>query len=294
MGSKFLKKDTRRNIVIMSVFAAIVAIALIMIGILLPSNTGIPKSLILMGTSLFALFVLSIFNGVIQIKVFNDYKGQTKSLCAEGIFNICLTILVFISFVLFSMLQARTIIDEGTLLNTVDLRYFIGVFVAAFAVWKVFSIITAVKEKRNNLWIEIIICVLWLALAIDIFLTIATLSVAVFWIGVVLSVLLVGSMTLFNLYSYIFHEPTYLETEEGKALLEKDNAERAARMNRLAALQNGGMMAQPQIIQVQTNEPKQEKESVEDKLAKLEELKSKGLITEEEYAEKRKKIIDSL
>lgn len=295
MVNQFLKKDTRRSIVIMSVFAALVAIALVMISILIPAPTGgIPKSIIICIISLFALFTLSIWNGVIQIKVFNDYKGQRKALCAEGIFDICLTVLVVISFVLFSMFQVKVIIDEENILSVVDLRYFIGVFVAAFAFWKVFSIVTAVKEKRKNLWIEILICALWLILAVAVFLSVSSLSDAIGWIGAIVSVLLVGSMTLFNLYSYIFFEPTYLVTEEALAILEKDNADRAARMNRLAALQNGGIVAQPQIIQVaQPTENKQEKESVEDKLAKLEDLKAKGLITEEEYAEKRKKIIDN-
>ena len=41
-------------------------------------------------------------------------------------------------------------------------------------------------------------------------------------------------------------------------------------------------------------EPKEEKATVEGKLAKIKDLHEKGMITDEEYASKRKDIIDKL
>jgi hypothetical protein len=61
-----------------------------------------------------------------------------------------------------------------------------------------------------------------------------------------------------------------------------------ALMNDLNAV-TAGAVAQPP-----SSEDRATKQSVEERLAKLSELKSKGLIDEQEYAEKRKKILDEM
>jgi len=293
MDKKFLTSSTKTNIVIMSVISGLAAVALIMFSIISLAEV---KSLLTFGFSAVILLILNVWHGILQIKVFKDYKGQRKSLCAEGIFNICLTALIFITLYLFTQSSIVTAISKGEKATTnVDLRIFIGIFISAFAFWKIFNIITAIKEKRKNLWIEILICILWLALAILCFVTISITTLDgllnLLWAMAIVCLLLVISIPVYNLYSYIFNTPDYLINDNALAILEKEQQDRANRMARFNTMLTGNVVQQAPT-QSSPEEPK--KESIEDKLTKLESLKEKGLITEEEYNKKRQALIDQI
>lgn len=285
MDKKFLKRATKTNIVVMSVVAGIAVIALAMLCVIYNGNDRVLTSLI---TAITFLLILSIWHGAIQIKVFNDYKNQRKSLCAEGIFNICVTVLIVLTCFLFIALQVPALSNGESALSTVDLRWFIGIFLSAFSIWKIFIIIKAINERRKNWWLEILICILWLLLAVLSILTINQNSDLLLWIMFGACILLIACMPIYNLLSYIYTSPDYLITEEGLSILEKDLSERANRLARLSSLTGATQVSIPTPVVEQKAQ-----ESIEDKLAKLEVLKNKGIITEEEYQEKRKKIIDT-
>ena len=60
-----------------------------------------------------------------------------------------------------------------------------------------------------------------------------------------------------------------------------------------AKLKKDVVVEKPQIeTEVIVEKPKQDSDSIENKLEKLEDLKTKGIVTEEEYEEKKKEIID--
>jgi len=286
MEKQFLKRTTKTGIVLLAVLSAVAIIATIMIAV--AANLGSAKLTVIFTFSAVMLAVASVWNGVLQIRVFSDFKGQRKSLCAEGIFSICLTALIVITYMLFSSLQLSKILETGKLDGSLlDLRWFIGIFIMAFAIWKVFSIIQAFKEKRENFILEILLGVLWLALAIFVFVSMATTK-SIILLMTINCLLLVVLISLYNLISYIYKTPKYLITESAIAILEKEQNERAGRLARFHNMQ-GTLSAEP------VKEVKETKEdNIEDKLKKLEDLKEKGLITQEEYEEKRKDVIDNL
>ena len=91
---------------------------------------------------------------------------------------------------------------------------------------------------------------------------------------------------VYILYSYVFKEPTYLETEEAIAQLNKEEEERQIRLNRFNRNFERIDRAEP------AQETKQEPD-IEQKFEKLKTLKEKGFITEEEFEERKKKLLDS-
>lgn len=292
MEKQFLKKPTKTGMVFLAVLSAIAIIAIIMISMVV--NVGDHKLTLIFTMSAVALAVANVWNGLIQIRVFNDFKSQRKSLCAEGIFSMCLTILIVITYMLFSTLQLKELIEKGKLAEVIDLRWFIGVFISAFTVWKIFSIKTALKEKRKNWWLEIVIGVLWLAYAILVFVTISNFNDAIKVILTVVGLLLIVAMSVYNLFSYIYTVPQYLITEDAISILEKEQREREGRLARFHMMQGSYATVNNNMNEQKEQVQEKKEETIEEKLAKIESLRQKGLISDEEFEEKRKKIIDSL
>ena len=86
---KFLERGTKTFSVFTSVLIGLAVLVLVIIGL----TGGQILNVSVVGSSVLA-FIVAIFLGAMQIKVFGDYKNQNKYLCADGIFYICLTILV--------------------------------------------------------------------------------------------------------------------------------------------------------------------------------------------------------
>ncbi len=271
---KFLKRDTKTGIVVTSVIVSIAVIAMIMTAILAKISVS---NVMAVGTSIIVILT-AIATGISQIKVFRDYKSVKKSLCADGIFNICISALILITGVIYLFMRN----------STFDLRYFISVFVLAFAIWKIIIGIKAFKEKRNNAWLDVVLATFWFTSGILLILTAIFNTDITLIIFAVSNFLLLITEVVYLLYSYIFKTPDYLATDEAIAIIKNEQAERQLRLNRYNAL--AGKTSQETTV-----EEKKENNNENDlktKLSKLNALKMEGIISEEEYAEKRKKIID--
>ena len=260
---KFLSKGAKTFSVVTSVIFSIAILILVVIGLI----GGNFLSISVIGSSVI-LFFTCIFVGAMQIKVFNDYKSQKKYLCADGIFYICLTILVAIVAMLFVTIQN----------SNIDIRYFIFVFTLAFAVWKIIISILAFKNKYFNAFAELLIALLWLATGIGVLLTIFNDLENVGQYVLCVSNYLLCLLTIFYiLYSYVF-------TEKAIELLEKEENERQQRLNRFNNVY---------VPQNNVNNGNAKDDDVEVKLKKLQDLKEKGFINEEEYEKRKKEILDN-
>ena len=268
---KFLKRETKVFSLVTSILIAIALLVLVIAGMI----GGNFLNFSVIGSSVIA-FISAIFMGAMQIRVFSNYKSQKKYLCADGIFYICLTILVLVSAISYVLVSNAQ----------VDLRYFIFVFGLAFALWKIFIGVLGFKNKYYNAFAEIIIALFWILSAVGVLLTI---NVELEQIGLYLlcvSNYLLGIATIFYiLFSYVFKEPNFLITDEAIAIFDKEESERQQRLNRF-----GGRYVVENNSQQSDN---QKKENLEDKLAKLQTLKEKKFITEEEYEKRKQALLDS-
>ena len=265
----FLKKDTRTYAVVTSVILAIALLMLVIIGLI--SGNFLNISVI---GSCVVLFIAALFMGSMQIRVFSNYKSQKKYLCADGIFYICLTILVAIASIVFLFAKNAK----------VDLRYFIFVFILAFAVWKMIIAVLGFKNKYYNAFLELIIAVLWLVSGSAVLMTLFENTEVSGQYLLCVSNYVLGALTIiYILYSYIFKSPDFLITEEGKRLLLKEQEERQQRLNRFNNRFGG---------ESQTTAQAPQKEGLEEKLQKLQNLKDKNFITEEEFEKRKQHLLD--
>ena len=268
--NQFLTRDTKVFSVVTSVLIAIALIVLVIIGLMVGNFLYIS----VIGSSVI-VFIVGIFLGSMQIKVFTDYKSQKKYLCADGIFNICLTVLVAISALVFLLVRE----------SQFDLRYFIFVFAIAFAVWKIVIAVYGFKNKRFNAFVELLIAIFWIISGISVLITtLISNNTSIYLLCV--SNYLLGITTIFYiLYSYVFKDPNFLETPEALDLLKKEQEERQQRLNRF---NNRFNSYQPPV----QNDETKESDDLEDKLSKLKSLKDKNFITEEEYEKRKKELLD--
>lgn len=291
MENEFIKKSTKTSCITASVISGIALISLVMILLLVQVDAS-AKALIAFFFTIGLVFLITFWVGILQIKVFSDYKSQRKYLCAEGIFIICLTALILIAAVLFRFLQADVIFGGTGSLSAVDIRWFIAVFLLGYTVWKVTVVTLALKEKRFNWLLELIVAVMWLAMSvltvISIFTTGAALN-TILRIFVVVGWALIITYIIYLLLSYIFKKPVYLETPQAFEILKKESTARNNRLARANAMV--GNISAP----AQEEKATKEEQDLETKLKKLDDLLAKNILTKEEYNEKRKQIIkDSL
>ena len=271
MEQKFLKKETKTFSVVTSVLIGIALMVLVIVGLI----GGNFLNFSVVGSSVIA-FVSAIFMGAMQIRVFSNYKSQKKYLCADGIFYICLTILVAVAGIVFVLVPNAQ----------VDIRYFIFVFALAFAIWKILISVLGFKNKYYNAFAELIIAFFWLLSGIAVLLTTFENLINVGSYLLCISNYLLGIATIFYiLFSYVYKEPNFLITDEALAILQKENEERAQRVNRFNS--------RYAIPVVESKNEEKDKNSLEDKLAKLQGLKEKGFISEEEFEKRKKSLLDS-
>ena len=108
---------------------------------------------------------------------------------------------------------------------------------------------------------------------------------------------LLCAVTLFYLlFSYVFHSPEYLVTEEGVQALRREaemQAQRAARFAPFAAPPQPGQPTYPPQMPGAPAEP-DPREDIADRLIKLKNLYDAGVISGDEYQEKRRELLSRL
>lgn len=269
----FIRGRTKTNSIVASVLTGLALITLIMLSTLL-NITSTTRTIMCLIYTVALLLILCIWEGILEINVFADYKMQRKYLCADGIVSICMGVLLVICSILFGALQAVPII-KGSGLVTTDIRIFLSVFLFIMAIWKGVVLILSIKEKRFNWWYELVNTLLWLALAIicSVSMVLKNLNV-IAWLTVSFGWALIAINIVGVLISYVIKSPQYLETERAKKIVEEE-------------------IQKVELHKTQISSAKISTNSVESKLKKLKELKDQKLISEEEYKNKKKDLLDS-
>lgn len=267
---KFITKSTKIQSIVASVLTGLALITLIMLSSLL-EITSVNKLTMTFIYTVSLVLILLIWHGILQIKVFNDYRCKKNYLCADGILSLCMGALILVSGILMAILQLDKIM-AGTLIGTSDIRIFLTCFLAVIAIWKGFVLKIAIKEKHFNWWCESLFTLMWCALSILCFLTMYIKSSALVWAIIIDGWLLISLTVFYFIYSYVVKTPNYLETEEAIAQYNEEIEELAR---------------EKQSAKNQTSFRLQEK------LKKLKDLRDQNLITEEEYTTKKNQLLDT-
>lgn len=255
----YITRSTKTKSIVASAITVLALITLIMLSTLLDITN---KSRIIMCLiyTLTLMLVVCIWHGGLEIEVFNDYRSKKKLLCADGILSICMGILLGVCGALFGFLQATNIIS-GAELGKADIRYFLFSFLLIMATWKTLILIKSIKEKRFDWWIILVEMILWFSLGITCLISVFLSSLAVIsWFIIFLGWCLIITNIFNNLFSYVIKVPTYLEYEGMEQEIEDGKSER--------------------------------KETLKRKLEELKDLRDNKLISDEEYKEKRRTMID--
>lgn len=267
----FITRSTKVKCIVASVITALALITLIMLSTLLNLTQG-SKTLLCFIFSISLMLILLIWQGVVEIQVFNDYKSQNKHLCADGIINLCMGALITICAALFGILQASKILDGAVYTNS-DIRIFLVVFIFILLIWKISLTIFSIKQKRFNWWCDLIAIILWaiLNILIQISMIVKVSSITtIAWIIIINSWLIIAETIFYILFSYIIKTPNYLETKTAIDIKKEE-----------------------QLKEKFINRDKSNKKvSIEEKLKHLKELKENNLITEEDYQKMKETLLD--
>lgn len=277
---KFLAKSTKTSCVVASVLTGLLLITLIMLSTLL-SISSVSKVTMTFIYTVCLVLILLIWHGILQIKVFNDYKSKRNYLCADGILSLCMGALLIVSGILLATLQLDQLrAEEGILIGSSDIRIFLTCFLAIIAFWKLAVMIISIKEKHFNWWCEMLFMIFWLVLAA---LCLTSMFVKgqiltnIIWTIVGFSWVLIVLTIFYMLYSYVIKTPNYLETEEAIQLKQEEIEETKLRKEKLR-----------NKIEVKSTTGS----GLQDKLKKLKELRDNQLITEEEYQDKKAELLE--
>ena len=265
----FITNSTKVRCIVASAITGLALITLIMLSSLLTIS---PSSKTLM-TFIYTgslMLILLLWQGALQIKVFNDYKQKRNYLCADGIISICMGALLIISAILLGSLQANKVIS-GTWIGGSDIRIFLTCFLFVLAVWKLAVTIISIKEKHFNWWCELLSTTFWFSLTITCLLSMFTKSSAIVWIIVGICWAIIALNIFFMLFSYVIKKPRYLETKEAIEDLKEEMREKAAKK-------------QPVITS----------EMIQKKLRELKDFRDTNLISEEEYIEKKQQLLEKI
>ena len=276
---KFLAKSTKTSCVVASVLTGLLLITLIMLSTLL-SISSVSKTTMTFIYTICLVLILLIWHGILQIKVFNDYKSKRNYLCADGILSLCMGALLIVSGILLATLQLNDLIGDNLITGTADIRIFLTCFLAIIAFWKLAVMIISIKEKHFNWWCEMLFMIFWLVLAA---LCLTSMFVKgqvltnIIWTIVGFSWALITLTIFYMLYSYVIKTPNYLETEEAIQLKQEEIEETKLRKEKLR-----------NKIEVKSTTGS----GLQDKLKKLKELRDNQLITEEEYQDKKAELLE--
>ena len=132
---KFITKSTKIQSIVASVLTALALITLVMLSSLL-EVTNSTKLIVSFVFTVSLLVILLIWHGILQIKVFNDYKCKRNYLCADGILSLCMGALIIISSALFSIIQLGKLNPNNNIINlgSSDIRIFISCFLGVIAI----------------------------------------------------------------------------------------------------------------------------------------------------------------
>lgn len=274
---KFLTKSTKVQGVVASVLTALALIVLTMLSTLIQFNNYSNKVMMTFIYTVCLVFILLMWHGILQIKVFNDYKSKRSYLCADGILSLCMGTLLIVSGILLATLQLNELLWDNLITGTADIRIFLTCFLAIIAFWKLAVMIIAIKEKHFNWWCEMLFMVFWLMLSV---LCLASMLVnknaitGILWTIVAFSWALIILTIFYILYSYIIKTPKYLETEEAVQELKEELEEKQAKKEKDQKISSSSRL--------------------QEKLRKLKDLKDNDLLTEEEYNQKKNQLLETL
>ena len=277
---KFLSKSTKIQGVVASVLTALALIVLIMLSTLIQFNEYSNRVMMTFIYTVCLVFILLIWHGILQIKVFSDYKSKRSYLCADGILSLCMGTLLIVSGILLATLQLNELIGDNLITGTADIRIFLTCFLAIIAFWKLAVMIIAIKERHFNWWCEMLFMIFWLMLSI---LCLASMLVSKNAITNILRSIVAFSWALiiltifYILYSYIIKTPKYLETEEAIQQKQEEIDQIKSRKEKLLERKSS-------LNNIST--------TYKDKLKKLKELRDDNLISEEEYLDKKSEILN--
>lgn len=125
---KFLSKSTKIQGVVASVLTALALIVLIMLSTLIQFNEYSNRVMMTFIYTVCLVFILLIWHGILQIKVFSDYKSKRSYLCADGILSLCMGILLIVSGILLATLQLDILLKTNLITGTADIRIFLTCF----------------------------------------------------------------------------------------------------------------------------------------------------------------------
>lgn len=273
-------RSTKTNCIVASVMTALLMITLIMLSSLMTISSS-SKVLMCLIYTVSLMFILLLWEGALQIKVFNDYKSKNSLLCADGVVSLCMGALLIICSVLFGAIQASKVFN-GILLTSTDIRVFLTVFLAVIGIWKSILCAYSIKRKEFNWWCEAGFAVLWLSLSI---MTLVSMYVpnltSIAWLIISFGWALIVLNLFYMNYSYVLRNPEYLLTQEAIEIHDKEIADKKRAEEVAIAKEN-------RKLGIKTNKDL----TIKEKLRKLKDLRDLDLITEENYQEKKSEILE--
>ena len=293
-SSQFLRKETRVSTVVWSVICIIAIIMLTLLALMLDK-----RQIAVVGSVVLAL-CLSFVHGITQLSVLRDYRTSHRYLSMDGIMHICLTIIIAMASVLYLIVEGMRAAGAGVT-SSFDFRYMVAVFILVVAVWQCVVSYIAFRHRHFNAPLEALLAVSYIGSAVGV------IGQASFRDGDAAAVfLLIADFVLcavtltYLLFSYVFRAPEYLVTQEGIQALRREEemqAQRAARFAAFAAPRQPGQPVYPPQAPaapvVPPSTPDVE-EDITDRLMKLKNLYDAGVISEEEYQEKRRDLLSRL
>ena len=129
---KFLSNSTKIKCIVASVLTGLAFITLIMLTSLLTVTFESKLTMTFIYT-ISLMLILLIWQGILQINVFTDYKAKRNYLCADGILTLCMGALIIISGILLSVLQLDKIM-HGVFIGTSDIRIFLTCFLSSLSI----------------------------------------------------------------------------------------------------------------------------------------------------------------
>ena len=130
---KFLSKSTKIQGVVASVLTALALIVLIMLSTLIQFNDYSNRVMMTFIYTVCLVFILLIWHGILQIKVFSDYKSKRSYLCADGILSLCMGTLLIVSGILLATLQLNDLKGHNLITGAAEIRVFLTCFLAIIA-----------------------------------------------------------------------------------------------------------------------------------------------------------------
>ena len=260
----FLTGKTKVRTIILN---SLMIIALVTLAALSTLLNLTPHGRLLMCTiySVVLVSLVLLVQGLLQLSAFKDYKCQNKYLCAQGIINIVVAILISVLGLLHLIFGANVLIDIRYYIHTLTLLYFI---------WNSINVINSYKEHRFNFILDIISTALTICSSIFMVIVIHANTIAVQWIIVALMLSFIVTTIVDNIITFAVRDPEYLETDKARRIRQDE-------------IDEENLRKQKERIVL-------ESKNAEDLLIKLKDLYENNLISIEEYNKKKIQILNKM